>query len=299
MRITKDDYILRRLSKISKKKWEFFVISRVIHKLDDPDIEFVTQQLVRRPDGARALTDMFFPQFNLHLEIDEGQHLDELHREADKRRTEDIVTVTNHEIHRIAAAQRIDEITIQDFPLKTVATDTDNFIEKIRALKMAGLEDGSFLPWDFKHRHDPERHIRAGYISAKENIVFERQSDALRCFGYRGGNYQKGAWQIPDGSNDVVWFPRLFTHGDWENELTPDGKIIYERSTTNNSQAWEEKYQDNKYDQGNRIVFAKAKDPLGYSLYRYVGTFKKNKEHSKGSQTQFNLVHDKEAIRLP
>ena len=35
------------------------------------------------------------------------------------------------------------------------------------------------------------------------------------------------AWKIPDGTDDVVWFPRLYPHGMWHNELADGGKKIY------------------------------------------------------------------------
>ena len=37
MKISKDEYILRTFSKIKHKKWELFVITRIIHLLEDPD----------------------------------------------------------------------------------------------------------------------------------------------------------------------------------------------------------------------------------------------------------------------
>ncbi|WP_323716132.1 AbaSI family restriction endonuclease [Paracoccus aminovorans] len=79
--MSKDDYILRSLSKTRHKRIEHFVVNRIYHLLDDPEIEFVCQQLVRRSDGP-ALTDMYFPQFRLHLEVDEPFH--ERNVEADQ-----------------------------------------------------------------------------------------------------------------------------------------------------------------------------------------------------------------------
>jgi hypothetical protein len=72
--ITKDQYILRSLSKTAHKQWELLVITRIIHRLDDPELEFVAQQLVRREDGGAYLTDLYFPQLALHVEIDEAHY---------------------------------------------------------------------------------------------------------------------------------------------------------------------------------------------------------------------------------
>ncbi len=68
------DYILRSLSKISNKKWEHYVINRIYHRLNDPEIEFVCQQCLRKDDNKFYLADLFFPQLGLYLEIDEHHH---------------------------------------------------------------------------------------------------------------------------------------------------------------------------------------------------------------------------------
>ncbi|MDA9009190.1 hypothetical protein N9K16_04435 [Alphaproteobacteria bacterium] len=297
MNHSKDDYILRRLSKIHKKKWELFVISRVIHKLDDLDVEFTTQQLVRRPDGSRALTDMYFPQFGIHLEIDEGQHLDKDHEEADKRRTEDIVSVTDHKVHRIAAAEKHGDKAV-DRSLADVKAQTDQFIAEIRALKEQGLTDGSFEKWDFEMRYNPCKYIKEGEIDAGKNVIFRKQKDALTCFGYRGGEYQRGAWKIPDGSGDMVWFPRLYERDDWENEISHDGQVIIERAKHPKDQERTASNLVNGFDAGNRIVFARVKDVLGYTLYRYVGTFLIDLINSNKYEVKFDRIKTREQTRV-
>lgn len=74
--MSKTDYILRSLSKITKKRWEHYVINRIFHKLDDPEIEFVCQQCIRKANSPDKiyLADLFFPQLALYLEIDEEHH---------------------------------------------------------------------------------------------------------------------------------------------------------------------------------------------------------------------------------
>ncbi|MEK9696045.1 MAG: hypothetical protein VW270_09785, partial [Candidatus Poseidoniales archaeon] len=65
----KSSYFVRSLSKISHKGWELYVISRILHLLDDPDIEFVCQQQVRKSDGKRYLVDLYFPQLIMYIEV--------------------------------------------------------------------------------------------------------------------------------------------------------------------------------------------------------------------------------------
>ena len=47
--ISKETYVTRNFQKISGKRWELYVITRVIHLLNDPDIEYVCQQYINPP----------------------------------------------------------------------------------------------------------------------------------------------------------------------------------------------------------------------------------------------------------
>jgi very-short-patch-repair endonuclease len=174
--LTKDEYILRSLTKVSRKRWEYFVVSRILHRLDDPDIEFVTQQLVRRPDGGRALTDMYFPQFGIHVEIDEGQHFTTEHQEADKHRTEDIVSVTQHQVHRIAAARRNIDGKFEPLPLSEICRATDHFVKKLQTLKAENLANGSFSKWDFEHQFETTASSRGGLHPPRQERTFQKAS---------------------------------------------------------------------------------------------------------------------------
>ena len=73
-RASKAGYITNSLSKIRHKRWELYVISRVVHLLDDLEIEFVCQQAIILENGTHKFADMFFPQFNIYLEVNEKHH---------------------------------------------------------------------------------------------------------------------------------------------------------------------------------------------------------------------------------
>jgi len=297
--MTKDEYILRMMIKISKKRWEFFVISRIIHGLDDLEIEFVTQQLVRLPNGGRALTDMYFPQFGIHIEIDEGQHFSFEHTEADKKREQDIVSVTEHDIWRISAAEKDSAGNIKPLPLHLIAIKTDEIIQKLKSLKKTHQQKATFVPWDFEGRYDPYSYEGMNEICITQNVLFRKQAEALRLFGYTGGNYQRGVWHLKNESNSFVWFPRLYRQDNWNNELSADGQKIFERPTSEKTREYYETSSQRSLEASNRIVFARAKDVLGNVLYRYVGTFKFNKAESSTYESVFDRESTKEAIFLP
>lgn len=293
LRNSKTRYIVRSLSKIARKEWELFVVSRVVHGIDE-DIEFVCQQLVRRPDGSRALTDLFFPQFNLHLEVDEPFHSKQVN--ADEKRTQDIVGVTGHCIERISV------LNAQEEPksLDVLRGEVDDFVERLRSKRLAHISSGTFQPWDWENRYSARSVLDRGYMDVNDNIMFGTQVEAMKCFGFEGRGWQKGAWTIPDGSEDWLWFPRLYEHFIWKNELTPDGQRIFQRALSEEGVlSISKQMQDaGKNPDRNVIVLAKARDPLGLNLLRYVGTFRVNFSESTRDCMQFDLVRTREPTRL-
>lgn len=297
MSITKTEYILRSLKKITHKKWEFFVISRILHGLSDDEIEFITQQLVKLSNGGTALTDLYFPQFEIHLEIDEGYHQDRKQIEKDIKRERDIVQRTQHSVKRIKVTDGNKELK----ELDAIRAEVDNFIQYIFEKKQELLRKNEFTPWDFDSRYSSEPVIKRGFVSMKDNVVFRLQVEALRCFGFQGKVLQRGAWKISDGTQDVVWFPRLFEYGIWKNELVSEGQVIYERALDGNEDAKASIAKQMKegrcYPKRKYIVFAKAKDNLGFNLLRYVGTFQMNFDESTSVALKFNRIATKEDVR--
>lgn len=287
----KSEYIRRSLTKISRKSWEYFIVSRVLHRLDDLEIEFITQQLVRLADGRRALTDLYFPQFNLHLEVDEPFHKN--NHIADNLRQRDIVAVTEHDIVRITVSD--------DTDIDVICSETEAFINKLKGLKRDQVAADIFQPWNFEDRYLSGPVIARGYLDIDDKVAFRRQDEAMRCFGFTGKGWQKGGWVIPDGSTDWLWFPRLYPHDDrWSNEMSADGQTISQRGLTEEAKATNmralEKERARTKDR-SVIVFAKAQDSLGASLLRYVGTFRMDRETSSSEALIFRRIAAREKTR--
>jgi hypothetical protein len=133
----KDDYILRSISKIPHKKWELFVVTRIVHAIIDKgsDLEFVCQQLVRRPEARFSLTDIYFPQLKLHLEVKESFHSHKDNIISDDCREKDIVSVTGHVIKDIKIYRdndvRADNKSPELKSLSEIISEVDDFISYI------------------------------------------------------------------------------------------------------------------------------------------------------------------------
>ena len=260
MPISKDDYILRNFSKIQLKKWELYIITRIVHLLNDTDIEFVCQQLIKTPDGKRYLADLCFPSLKLYYEIDEAQHGSDQHKIKDEHRQREIVDATDFIEKRITVFDK----NKNDRNIKEINNEVDAFIDFIKKRKEHFISKGDFIPWDYETKFSPTPHLKRGYIDVKDNVVFSNHRDALRCFGYKGGHYQRAVWRIK-GSNKEVWFPKLYRNNTWNNSLSDDfKKIIYKKN--NNTKIKRLKKRE-------WIVFAHYKDLLGQIVYKFLGEF--------------------------
>ena len=203
------DYVLRSLSKISKKRWEHYVINRIYHRLDDPEIEFVCQQCIRKDDSKIYLADLFLPQLKLYLEIDEVHHANDQKKIDDAIRRFDIAEASGLEEVRIPASN----VTLQQ-----LNAEIEKFVERVRQLKKEAVDKEDFDDWDYAGRFTAMPHLEAGSIEIGPHSAFRTHKDALNCFGYGKGNYQRGAWDLPDQVRDaigllgrcMVWFPHLY-----------------------------------------------------------------------------------------
>ena len=271
MSISKDDYILRAFSKIQHKKWELYVITRIVHLLDDPELEFVCQQLIKTPDHKRYLADLCFPELELYCEVDELQHSSKEHTIADENRMKEIIDASHFTEKRI----QIYDNNLKIKELTEINEEIDSLIRYIKDRKQEYIANNNFNPWDYYNKYNPEVHIERGYIDTKDNVSFLYHRDALRCFGYDGGHFQRAVWSIK-GTSKGVWFPKLYENDLWNNSLSNDFKRI--EMTKKDRSIIEIEFEDVEW-----FVFAHYKDFLGQTVYKFLGEFHSSRELSTDS----------------
>ena len=260
------EYIARQISRARKKRYEHYVVTRIWHLLNDLSIKFVSQQYVKRPDG-RAMTDMFFPQLQIHIEVDEGFHKNQI--DWDKLRQVDIINATGHKVLRVDVTNDI----------KTVNQKIDEIIKELID-KKTSLSD--FKPWDLDAETNPRTYIDKGFIDLNDDCAFNTMVDAANCFGnnYKPKGIWKGGAKHPKEEDKIIWFPKLYKNTEWDNSISDDEKTITEISVIL------EKIQPHIEDVLNnqvhkRIVFARVKSPLGDVMYRFKGEYELNVEQTK------------------
>lgn len=276
MKSSKDEYILKNLYKIKHKKWELFVISRILHLLNDWDIEFACQQLIKTKNG-RYFADICFPSLKLYYEIDERQHSSTSHSLSDQERKKEIIDASDYVEERI----RIYNENNDDRDINDIIAEIDQFVSLVKKKKENLLSKDEFIPWDYENKLNHETFIKRGYIDIKDNVSFFYQRDALRCFGYKKGHYQRSLWHIK-GSDKGVWFPKLYKDKAWKNSLSEDHKKITMQPQPNNAHSRKrmKEITNNKNLPGKRIVFAHQEDVLGRRMYKFLGEFHKSEKES-------------------
>lgn len=261
------DYMTRLFAKISKKKTETYVISRIWHQLNDDRVKFVVQQYIRRTQDKYALADLYLPQLGIFIEINEPFHKNNI--EIDRIRNEEISQVTHS---------------------KPIVIDCDNSIEKIHSqisevvqqIKQTIIERGErFISWEGGSTLTVEYHRKKGYLKVDESEYVRTIDETFAIFGakakHRGFLRVAGA-SVPDKPNEIVWCPNS-GHRIWCNELSEDGLEIreYNRNEQSRSEHVERYLSDNQ----RRVTFFREEDELGFRFYRFVGVFELNKEKSE------------------
>lgn len=266
--VTKEESLFRQFKRLNRKSREAYVVSGIWHRIDSDEVEMITQQYVRRKEGGHALTDAYFPQFNLHIEVDEGFHRKQVVQ--DDLRKQDIVDATGHEVVRIKADVRLAEIHRQ----------IEGVAERLRAGMDAQRAEGSWKPWDPAFQHSPERYRALGEVSISNGAAFHRIADACNAFGHDYSGYQKAWASNPLDSSTYLWFPKLYENRDWANSLSEDGCTITELCLSP-KKSFRKAHHDRAMSRNvDRITFAHGKSPLGETLYRFVGVFRTDKEAS-------------------
>ena len=284
--LTKDEYLLRNFSKIKHKKWELFVITRILHLLDDPDIEYVCQQYVKVKGNKHYLTDLCFPSLKLYYEIDEGQHGEEKHLDNDKIRQREILEATDWVEKRVRVFDSDDRKLGRN--LDEVIQEVDKFIEYVKKRKQEfEKKSGKKITWDYKNKFNPKKYLNSGSIDVKDNVVLLNHKDCLKLFGYKSnGHFQQAWWDKGTKNlNQAVWFPKLYPNKEWDNSLSSDSQTITEQKKINGEVV--KIGLPNETRLRDRIVFAHYKNIFGQTVYKFYGIY----ETDKSASNEYEHIH--------
>ena len=99
----KYDYLVKQIHRTAYKCHESFIIGALIHDAELAELKPCTQFYVKRTDGGYALIDLYYPQLDFAIEIDEPHHLE--NGGADDVRQSDIERKISCRFERIKVSE--------------------------------------------------------------------------------------------------------------------------------------------------------------------------------------------------
>ena len=258
--MTKLEYLNRVFSRTRGKDFENYVITQIWAKVEDFGLYPVTQQYVKRPSGY-ALIDLYFPQINLGIEVDELPYHDN-NIDSDKMRMDDIFNSVP-DIH-------LERVRETDY--KEVKNQIDGAVRKIqqRAKNYSFFWAENWIEMEYQEKLASIK--RNGKLSVQDNIRFSRSQVLNDIFnrGYSEGFFKFGKSWFKLSESKYVWLPHLTPQKDWNNVLSDDWETITQEYIGTKKLENDGMYIDDYL----RHVFAKYKDSFGNTSYRFVGIFK-------------------------
>lgn len=268
------DYISRLLQRTSSKRIEHYVISRIWHLLDNYDVKMTPQQYVTRELSQYAMTDVYFPQIGLHVEVNEPAHYEsEVKINSDLKRQEEIQKNTGHQVFVIDCRKDIFGIHSQ----------IDELVSKINSEIKNQIIKKTFKPWKPENEHNPIFWKDKGFINISDEVSFFTIENICLLFDAdyqktKRGFLRKGAIVNPRNTNQVIWWPSKRPRSGWLNDFDEIEGTITE--THSDEKKKSEHYHFHSQGEYIRICFFHYTDILGLTNYKYIGVFTNDKEKS-------------------
>lgn len=305
---TKIKYISEMLNKRTKgKDYENFVINQIYARINNPELEIVTQKCVRPNKGidtknlvkvgkGHYLIDLYFPQINLAVEVDEGHHEDVENQLSDKQRENLIKDTVHCDVIRIKICE----------PGTKIPQEYGEIIKEIKN-KVAEIEgriskweknNGKKLKWvtnDEKIEKVKERKA----FDAGETIHF---GDIIKVLNLLLGTNHYKKFQRCEKKYEFfsVWIPVLSvklddgtvkTANGWENYINEAKDEIIEYPSDEKYNKKLDTYNapagscPQKWAARKRVVFMKMVDDFGDKCCLFLGVFNPDHiEYEKGRQ---------------
>lgn len=256
--MNKLEYVARSLSRGTNKKYETYVINAIYQKVANPNLIIETQKEIRLENGYRPLIDLFLPQLNIAIEVDEGYHSNEEQHKHDIWREKSI----NSQISKpcIGDSIQFERVVAHDVSLEELNARIDEVVTLIK-----NKINSRTTPLIWKSQEELIEDIKkVGTIEA--NDCFNNNAQIINIvYGWNLKGWQKASYRL-------LWFPvisdideeeNLTNRASWENFFNDSRNIIYERSADSNTNQEKKKWAIIDQEKGTkRIVFVRDRDSL-------------------------------------
>jgi very-short-patch-repair endonuclease len=274
---SKLDYLRETFGRMPNKTFENYVCNRLWARIDNTELKPVTQQYVKKyvredgTGGGHALIDLYFPQIQVGVEVNETYHL--RNKEKDKQKKEGVkVSIPNLKCFEIWEAEERDGQIVR-LSIEDINQQIDDVAYLIQSkIKRLCRDTGEPLVWDDDAAHARKIEIirKRGTLSTRDAVRFKTIVSVLNELFDKGfGGFQQGYRRF--GDEHSVWFPKVERYSEmWENHFEDNKKRILQR--------WigDGQMPDNSLDylpKVKRAVFAGEKNGLGQWGYTFTGIY--------------------------
>lgn len=263
------------------KPYENFIVNAIYAKVNNPDLIPVTQQYVKSPNDPSKyyLLDLYFPQLNYGVEIDEGHHLKEVQKQRDMIRKDDIIEAIGCKEDRIS----INKADGVQRSYEEICADIEKVVNVIKE-RIDSLEE----PLKWVTNNDRVQMVKEKRrFSVGDNAFFNSITEIYNlCGGTRSGSdrgrkakrLQKCYYRL--NSQYKLWVPIMAIDNKdsfavkrkqgFSNYLSEDYSTIREVSDH-----VIDPVQDMEY---KRVVFMRMKDIFGKDYIKFIGVFQLTNE---------------------
>jgi hypothetical protein len=250
------------------KAYENHIVNMIYCKVNNQELMPVTQQYVKDINDVRKyyFIDLYFPQINFGIEIDEIHHFNEENKINDLEREEYIKTAIECDIRRIPIYTNIDgKLKQRDYA--EIVNDVDKIVEEInqRINSIGGVK------WE--SNEDKKMQLLLGVnpkFDIKDNIYFNTINEILNIFNKRG--FRRCYYVLNE--KYYLWVPTLTI--DFENNKIKEkfNTLLSEDNETITEISLKRDFPDyNKQENTKRIVFLRTKDIFGKNKIKFIGVY--------------------------
>lgn len=261
----------------NRKKYENYVVNAIYNRIGNSELVPVTQQFVRNPSDSRRyyLLELYFPQLNYGIEVDEGYHLK--NKESDVIREQDIRSAISCDVGRISIFKVANEMQSFDEIESQINEQVKIITEKIKTKGKLKWETNEDLKQNV---------IIKGEFSVSDNVDYGGITEIYRITGHNAKQLRRCFYKLNE--NYYLWVPTLAikledgkikSSNNYENYLTEAHDEIIEYDKTKKRFNLNEKKWDGER---NRVVFMKMRDRFGKNCIKFVGVFKADRIENGG-----------------
>jgi hypothetical protein len=264
----------------NRKKYENYVVDAIYNRIGNSELVPVTQQFVRNPNDSRRyyLLDLYFPQLNYGIEVDEGYHLK--NKESDVIREQDIRSAISCDEGRIS----IFKVANEKPQMQSFDEIESQINEQVKIIKEKIKTKGK-LKWE-TNEDLKQNVITKGVFSVSDNVDYGGITEIYRITGHNAKQLRRCFYKLNE--NYYLWVPTLAikledgkikSSNNYENYLTEAHDEIIEYDKTKKRFNLNEKKWDGER---KRVVFMKMRDRFGKNCIKFVGVFENDRIENGG-----------------